>query len=389
LLGLQLHEKLKLLDYEEKLCRPKDITPFPRTHFSVPSSNASVQFQHFMELVKFLMKECKREFATDKWDDPNTIANKVMLELKEMGFDMDFPAIKLKQGSGEPVVRVLLFLADHAMGLSGFVYTKPQYVEEEFAEEAEVDDDAEMPAEIEEAGVDSEEEEEVLYSELVQKRREDEEDAAQTAVLEATVDPIAWKTELVRVAPRLKIKPSVSSRQWRAHYEQTKKHEAVLAELFPDAQRALQKISSDLSSTLERVTSKEKYLNSTFHHLSEEYRTIRSRQDEVTSGFQTSSQSVSDLTNELATVSDSLDEVKSQMEDRGSSMTDTSPLVRIQQALTNLRTEIKTMELRIGVVGHTLMQSKLRTKPAGNSDDPLRDESTEFDISGDEDDVTY
>ena len=54
-----------------------------------------------------------------------------MLELKEMGFDMDFPAIKLKQGSGEPVVRVLLFLADHAMGLSGFVYTKPQYVEEE------------------------------------------------------------------------------------------------------------------------------------------------------------------------------------------------------------------------------------------------------------------
>ena len=231
----------------------------------------------------------------------------------------------------------------------------------------------------------TQDEEEVMYSEMVQKRREEEEDPATTGVLEATVDPIAWKTELARVAPRLKIKPAVSSRQWRAHYEQTKKHEVVLADLFTDGQWALQTISTDLASTLERVTSKEKYLNSTFNHLSEEYRAIRSKQDEVTQTFQTSSQSVSDLTNELATVSDSLDEVKSQMEDRGSSMTDTSPLVRIKQALTNLRTEIKTMELRIGVVGHTLMQSKLRTKPgAASNADALRDESTEFDISDSE-----
>ena len=36
-----------------------------------------------------------------------------MLDLKNMGFEMDFPAMKLKAGSGEPVCRVLLFLADH------------------------------------------------------------------------------------------------------------------------------------------------------------------------------------------------------------------------------------------------------------------------------------
>jgi estrogen-related receptor beta like 1 len=41
-------------------------------------------------------------------------------------------------------------------------------------------------------------------------------------------------------------------------------------------------------------------------------------------------------------------------------MTDTSPLIRIKQALADLRTEVKSMELRIGVVGHTLMQSKLK-----------------------------
>jgi intraflagellar transport protein 57 len=41
-------------------------------------------------------------------------------------------------------------------------------------------------------------------------------------------------------------------------------------------------------------------------------------------------------------------------------MTDTSPLVKIKAALGDLKAEIKAMELRIGVVGHTIMQSKIR-----------------------------
>ncbi len=43
-------------------------------------------------------------------------ANKIMLDLKSMGFEMDFPAMKLKTGSGEAVCRVLVFAADHVRG---------------------------------------------------------------------------------------------------------------------------------------------------------------------------------------------------------------------------------------------------------------------------------
>ena len=136
---------------------------------------------------------------------------------------------------------------------------------------------------------------------------------------------------------------------------------------------------------------------------SDEYRSVKKKQDDVTSEFQKASLSVSEMTNEFSTVSDALEELKvrcrrvcqvlrvhqdgcvrpcvvvlpasrslcvcgcgravslqSQMDSRGSSMTDTSPLMKIKEALTNLRTEIKSMELRIGVVGHTLMQSKLK-----------------------------
>ena len=41
-------------------------------------------------------------------------------------------------------------------------------------------------------------------------------------------------------------------------------------------------------------------------------------------------------------------------------MTDTSPLLKIKEALGSIKAEIKAMELRIGVVGHTIMQSKIR-----------------------------
>ena len=43
--------------------------------------------------------------------------NKIMLDLKSMGFEMDFPAMKLKAASGEAVCRVLVFAADHVRTL--------------------------------------------------------------------------------------------------------------------------------------------------------------------------------------------------------------------------------------------------------------------------------
>ncbi len=39
------------------------------------------------------------------------------------------------------------------------------------------------------------------------------------------------------------------------------------------------------------------------------------------------------------------------MDERGTSMTDAQPLVKIKQSLTKLKSEIADMDLRIGVVG--------------------------------------
>ena len=43
-------------------------------------------------------------------------------------------------------------------------------------------------------------------------------------------------------------------------------------------------------------------------------------------------------------------------------MTDAGPLVKIKVAHTRMKADIQDMELRIGVVQHTLLNAKLRSK---------------------------
>ncbi|ELV09779.1 Intraflagellar transport protein 57 like protein [Tupaia chinensis] len=61
-------------------------------------------------------------------------------------------------------------------------------------------------------------------------------------------------------------------------------------------------------------------------------------------------------------VTEELEKVKQEMEEKGSSMTDGAPLVKIKQSLTKLKQETIQMDIRIGVVEHTLLQSKLKEK---------------------------
>ena len=64
----------------------------------------------------------------------------------------------------------------------------------------------------------------------------------------------------------------------------------------------------------------------------------------------------------LAQIADELEQIKGEMEERGSSMTDGTPLVNIRRALTRMKQEILTMSVRIGVVEHTVLQAKLKDK---------------------------
>lgn len=362
-------DRLKILNYEKFFCAARGYPHLSRTFFAMPAANTASQFACFIALIEWLLKLCQRSITFDKYDDPNTSINNLVLELKNMGFAMDFPPSKLKQPHGEAVCSVLGFATSEAIKLSRFKWEKPRYPREELPD-AEIDDgdvDAEVDASaagVFEGGM-GEEDEEILCAEV----GVDAEEQGHRAILENTLDVELWKTELERVGPRLKVAAvdmAAGGREWRAHLEQTKQHESAIDNVLPDAAKQLRSIIDAVSGALDRVSSKERHLATQFDVLIAEYTSVQSHMRELNASYSSGSQSTGALTNELAALNDRLDEVKSEMDGRGSSMVDTSPLAKIKKSLKKLKDEIMNMELRIGVVGHTLMQVK-----AGRSEAPV------------------
>ena len=68
---------------------------------------------------------------------------------------------------------------------------------------------------------------------------------------------------------------------------------------------------------------------------------------------------MTDGSRQLADIADDLEAVKAEMDERGSSMTDGTPLVNIRKSLARMKQEVVTMDVRVGVVQHTLLQAKL------------------------------
>ena len=378
----EILEKLKHLNYVDELCRKKAFRPFSRILFAQKGENQSTQFAKFLKTVVWLMSKSGRSFEIDKFDDPNTSVVKVMLELKEMGFEMDVAANKLKQPYGDAVCLVLQFLTDKALEHQGFAWEqsyKPEYPDEDFAEEAEVNQamdigedndsiDEEVPSQ------DEEEEETVL----------DEEEAAANGplkIIEADVDAIEWKKELERVAPKLKFKILAAGKEWKTHLVEAKHHEKKIETILPNAQAQLSSIQDSISQSLERIQQKERYMNQQFDNLSREYKEMQEKFRDINERYNRSNDNVQELTNSLGIINDQLEEAKAQQEERGSSMTDTKPLVRIKDALKALQEEMKEMELKIGVVGYTLLNAKMKSKikigTADESDDSGTNSETE------------
>ena len=123
-------EKLKVLNYEINFCKATGRKPFSRVHFVLPSKNLATQFDDFIEVCAWLCTQITKDpvfFKRDQFDDPNTVANKLMLALRQLDFRLSFPAQKLKSANGEAVCSVLDFLTDKTLAGMKFEWGHPDY----------------------------------------------------------------------------------------------------------------------------------------------------------------------------------------------------------------------------------------------------------------------
>ncbi|XP_072525163.1 intraflagellar transport protein 57 homolog [Salminus brasiliensis] len=364
-----LLDKLKLLDYEEQVLVKHNMKTLSRHYFVASpytASNTGEQFYMFSVIAAWLITLCGRPFETpQEHDDPNATVSNILSQLRALGGVVDFPPSKLKSGSGEHVCYVLDRLAEEALKSRNFIWKKPLYPSEELEEECVIEDDAELTlSKVEDMTEEADEEEDVIDLEELKTRTNQREagGARPEMILESVTDSAEWNLEVERVLPQLKVIIRSDIKDWRIHVSQMHQHQDGIKTSLKDTKGYLNRLLEEISKTQEKVSSREKYINSQLEHLITDYRNVQSKLSEAKEMYQQGSGGVTERTKTLAEISEELEKVKQEMEEKGSSMSDGAPVVKIRQSLTKLKQEIQQMDVRMGVVEHTLLQAKLKEK---------------------------
>ncbi|XP_011872276.1 PREDICTED: intraflagellar transport protein 57 homolog [Vollenhovia emeryi] len=150
------------------------------------------------------------------------------------------------------------------------------------------------------------------------------------------------------------------SRDWRAHPEQMKQLCGNITTNLSGTKTHLSKISTDTGNTFDKIKT---YLNRQLEPSLTEYRSLQEDLSKIKEQYRDVSGSVTERTRALNKLMEELeDHMKREMDERGSSMTEGTPLINIKKTITRMRNEIAEMniEIRIGVLEYSLMCAQVQ-----------------------------
>ncbi|XP_055704834.1 intraflagellar transport protein 57 homolog [Phlebotomus papatasi] len=364
-----LMDKLKLLNYDRLLVRELKIKPPNRMYFA-KSTNPGEQFFMFTSICAWLMRKLGHQFdQPQEFDDPSATIAKIIKILQEMDIHTDFPSNKLIQGAGPICVFILDSLATQALKVAKINLKRPETVQEEDTVTEMIENDSEIILEkVEEeqnalmaASEDSDEENSLLNLNVSGSGQRNRHPAQEFHLKNYREDSIAatesWRLELERVMPQLKIVVKSDPRDWRAHLEQMKSFKSTIEQASLDTDVQLKKLQTGIGHVMEKIESREKHLNAELQPLIAQYRTLSVELKQLSQVIQEVDGEKTAKERELAGILNEIETVKMQMEQRGTSMsTDGSPLISIKKAIVKIREEILQMDLKIGVLDHSLTQ---------------------------------
>ncbi|CAH8602688.1 unnamed protein product [Dicrocoelium dendriticum] len=429
-----LNEKLKLLNYERGFCRARHQKPLTRHYFAIPT-NPGEQFHTFTTLSAWLIGKANGKIdPPQEYDDPNAIVATILDAVRELGHKVIFPPSKLKVGWGECCIDVLQMLAKSALQVQSHRYELPVYptetegevegdevdscsgADDEICEwqgqsptglratnrgigsaldrlhvEDELDEDDDEVPDIEaihtrgiRSPSSSQLGEPIGFSPLPDEKLGSKSTVAventQSGVLECTVDPSDWQLEVERVLPQLRIALRSDSKDWRAHLEEMRRYQTEISTAYTDVKQHLTRLQSELGRTLDKIQTREKYMNSQVEPLLSQYRAVEDELSETNMKYRQLSGGITERSRALAELTEELERVKCDMDECGSSMTDGSPVVRIKQAIQKLKAEMVAMEIRTGVLEHILLRTHLRLRE--DSQKPLFSKPMDANVVG-------
>jgi len=362
--------------------------------------------------------------APKQFDDPNFVLSSLISSLKSAGFDTrNLSAPKLRTGSGDALCGVLDALVDLALEAKNFLFQPRQpVVEPEYeypdADDMDVSDDEDDAYESDDdqtagmvgligakapgfppiastpplggdlsgaggasdsttadgrgkrpgstsgvaaagtgegvAGVGGEGGHSAAYISALEHAREFVESSIKGEHIEK------WRQDCERLGQQLRLAVSSDIRDWRSHLDVAKNNQDEVLTLLPESKANLLKLITTVTQDLDRLSNREKMLNDQFGSELAEYTTSKEHLDTCRKNHNQMADSLADLTNQLQKTEGELEDIRNQLDERGSSISDSSPVVRMKAAIRDLQKEIRDMDVRIGVVSHSLVQHALK-----------------------------
>lgn len=344
-MDLKVLDKLHLLKIDTELRPQIKMKPMSRYYF-ITSTNPGEQFYVFASTAAWLIRKSGRNLEQpNEEDDPNTIIASIIDILKEMDITVDFSSHKLKQGFGEQVCYILNTLADEALKKENFEWQKPVV---DITEPEGTPDDLDQVEDETEIILDKVEEEMAIYSEESEGEYAEENESNNLA--NKVHDWEAWKLELERVAPALRLKITADGRDWRARHSQMRTYKDELFERYKTAGAQLNKMYGNLSSIMDKVVARENILNDQFSSLVQEYGSLLDELNKATNEYKEANAGLSERQEMLNELTARVESIKQKTESKGSSMNDNSPLVTAKKAVATLKKDIQEMDLQIIVL---------------------------------------
>lgn len=377
-------DKLKLLDYETDFCTlvKPPFKPLNKFYFVGASTvdNPNTQFYYFTSLCAWLMNLGGHSFDTPgQFDDPNATTTTILAELRKIGISgASLAPNRIKQGSGEAVMQILLALLNTVLVKKRFNFQPIDYSRMPKYDESEevADGDAEMEdaTEVEDNIVlDSDDDGDMFYRPTSDKDNKDD----YPAPVASSINADEWNMEVERVAPLLQVHGATVD-DWRSRIESASVLLKAVDKMYPEVKVMLERLGGDMEKSRERIQKREQTLATQFTEQVEEYRVKLRELNSSRDAANAAGQSVQQLTMELNQVSEILDQTKRDIEDREAKISDTTPLMQVKEAVTKVQAEIKQMELRIGVLQNSVLhyvmkQTKARREgaPSDGYDDML------------------
>lgn len=386
--------KLLAMNYSQEFSTKFKCPPISSYYFC-RESNQAQQFFSFCCLSAYILNklDAQSNFKVDIFDDPGVTIDKIVTTA---GKHIDVEQFnqqksKLRLGYGFEVLTFLNNLITTFLGSKDNNLNTAKSsiklirvvggVNSEEGNDQDEDDDNEEDVEIDEENeIELEEEfddyiiteEESPFMDMWDDQQSESGEAnavptveqAKKEMIISTTNSTEWRLELERVQPQLTArslskllaKSGVPESEWRLHYETMLAQRTNIDVVNKQVSSHLRRLLADLQSSLEKISTKENYLQQNLNIMLAEWANVKTKVADFRQHFEAIETETKDKSQRLQVLNDESRAIKQSVEEYSFRMTDNSPLVEAKKARDILRQDLIKVNLQIGVAIQTLVR---------------------------------